>query len=162
MKDVWPLPQVRATQRLGQVLARTCPWSERAARVLYLSGELGAGKTTLAAALLHELGVIEPVRSPSYALLELYAIGERSAAHIDLYRLSAPDELEQLGLRDYLNAQTLLLVEWPERGAGVLPPADLQLHLHTQPQRCASFSAPSDAGRHWLGSLEDPLTEDEN
>jgi tRNA threonylcarbamoyladenosine biosynthesis protein TsaE len=162
MNHAWPLPQVRVTQRLGEALARTCPWSEHAARVLYLSGELGAGKTTLAAALLHELGVAEPVRSPTYALLEHYPIGERSAAHIDLYRLTAPDELEQLGLRDYLNGCTLLLVEWPERGAGVLPPADLHLHLQTVPQRRARFSAPSDAGRDWLAALAAQFTEVEN
>jgi tRNA threonylcarbamoyladenosine biosynthesis protein TsaE len=157
MSGVWPLPEVQSTERLGRALARSCPWSDGTARVLYLSGELGAGKTTLAGALLHELGVKEPVRSPSYALIELYQSGQRSAAHIDLYRLSTPMELETLGLRDYLNRQTLLLVEWPERGGTVLPPADLQVELVTQPTRSADVWAVNEAGHAWMRALEAAL-----
>ena len=150
MKNSWLLPDLTATERLGQALERGCPWGEREPRVLYLSGELGAGKTTLAAALLRELGVAEPVRSPSYALVEPYQVGERCVVHIDLYRLEGRSELEQLGLRDYLNGQTLLLIEWPERGAGALPACDLALTLDTRPTRRASVSARTEAGNMWL------------
>jgi len=150
MKSSWLLPDEIATERLGQALARSCPWDEREPRVLYLSGELGAGKTTLAAALLRELGVAEAVRSPSYALIELYQVGERYAVHVDLYRLQGRLELEQLGLRDYLNGQTLLLIEWPERGAGALPVCDLALMLDTQPTRRATLSARTGPGDAWL------------
>jgi tRNA threonylcarbamoyladenosine biosynthesis protein TsaE len=153
MKDSWLLPDELATERLGQALARSCPWDEREPRVLYLSGELGAGKTTLAAALLRELGVTEAVRSPSYALIELYQLGQRCAVHVDLYRLQGRSELEQLGLRDYLNGQTLLLIEWPERGAGALPGRDLALRLDTQPMRRATVSAGTEAGDTWLKLL---------
>lgn len=160
MSQVWPLPEVHATEQLGKTLGRTCPWSGSTALVLYLSGELGAGKTTLAAALLHELGVTETVRSPSYALIELYQSAGHSAAHIDLYRLGSPMELETLGLRDYLNAQTLLLIEWPEKGGSAVPPADLSVELITQPARSASIEALSDAGRAWLERLAvPPVTE---
>ncbi|HWW20113.1 MAG TPA: tRNA (adenosine(37)-N6)-threonylcarbamoyltransferase complex ATPase subunit type 1 TsaE [Steroidobacteraceae bacterium] len=153
MSPVWPLPQVQCTEQLGRALARSCPWSDSTARVLYLCGELGAGKTTLASALLHELGVTEPVRSPSYALIELYQAGAHPAVHIDLYRLSAPTELQTLGLRDYLNCQTLLLIEWPERGGSALPSADLRVELTTQPARSASARAESDAGQVWLAAM---------
>jgi tRNA threonylcarbamoyladenosine biosynthesis protein TsaE len=150
MKNSWLLPKVGATERLGQILARGCPWGDSEPRVLYLSGEIGAGKTTLAAALLRELGVTEPVRSPSYALLEVYPLGERSAVHIDLYRLQGHSDLQSLGLRDYLNGQTLLLIEWPERGIGALPLADLALTLDTQPVRRAAAWARTAPGEAWL------------
>jgi tRNA threonylcarbamoyladenosine biosynthesis protein TsaE len=150
MTALWPLPDLAATDRLGSALARSCPWDERQARVLYLSGELGAGKTTLAAALLRELGVDEPVRSPSYMLVELYEVHGLCALHVDLYRLTDPDELEQLGLRDYLNARTLLLIEWPEKGGKAVPPADLHIHLATQPARVANLLAASASGEAWL------------
>jgi tRNA threonylcarbamoyladenosine biosynthesis protein TsaE len=161
MKNSWPLPDELATERLGQTLARSCPWDEREPRVLYLSGELGAGKTTLAAASLRELGVTEAVRSPSYALVELYQLGQRCAVHVDLYRLQGRSELEQLGLRDYLNGQTLLLIEWPERGAGALPQCDLAVRLDTQPMRRATVSARTGPGDTWLTLLRGAVaTED--
>jgi tRNA threonylcarbamoyladenosine biosynthesis protein TsaE len=159
MSPLWSLPQVQSTEQFGRALARSCPWSDSTARVLHLSGELGAGKTTLASALLHELGVTEPVRSPSYALIELYQCAAHSAVHIDLYRLSSPMELETLGLRDYLNRQTLLLIEWPERGGAAVPSADLRVEFSTQPTRSASLQALSDAGQAWLAALEAPALE---
>jgi tRNA threonylcarbamoyladenosine biosynthesis protein TsaE len=153
MSNLFTLPDAQATQRLGRALARSCPWSDSTARVLYLRGELGAGKTTLASALLRELGVKEAVRSPSYALIELYQAGARAAAHIDLYRLSDPMELEALGLRDYLNRQTLLLIEWPERGGTRLPAGDLLVQLSTQPDRQAELLPLNAVGRDWIALL---------
>lgn len=157
-RSTWLLSDVPATEQLGTVLARGCPWSETTARVLHLSGELGAGKTTLAAALLRELGVSEPVRSPSYALIELYQLGTRIAAHIDLYRLNSPNELATLGLRDYLTGQTLLIIEWPERGGSAVPKPDLHLQLETLPVRSATASAGSEAGGIWLNDARAALT----
>jgi tRNA threonylcarbamoyladenosine biosynthesis protein TsaE len=150
MTDAWVLPTAAATERLGQALGASCTWDEHLARVLYLSGELGAGKTTLAAALLHTLGVTEGVRSPTYALIEVYPIGARQAVHIDLYRLQGLAELEQIGLREYFTGQTLLLIEWPERGVGALPGPDLHLHLQTTPRRLAKLEAHTSAGARWL------------
>ena len=156
MKANWRLPSARDTQSLGMALARSCPWDEHGPRLLFLSGELGAGKTTLAAALLQGLGVAEIVRSPSYALIETYTARAGEAVHIDLYRLQSADELQQLGLRDYLNARTLLLVEWPERAGGALPRPDLAVRLETSASagevgRSAGVEAQSSVGEAWLG-----------
>jgi tRNA threonylcarbamoyladenosine biosynthesis protein TsaE len=153
MSSVW-LADREATARLGSALARHCPWGEAGARCLYLRGDLGAGKTTLAAALLAELGIIEPVVSPSYALMELYPVSAGLVVHLDLYRLATSAEIEQLGLRDYLNARTLLIVEWPERGAQHLPPADLTIQLQLQASgRRALLTATSAPGERWLAGV---------
>lgn len=102
--------------------------------VLYLEGALGAGKTTLTRGLLRALGVTGSIRSPTYTLLEPYEIGNQPLLHMDLYRLNDPLELEQLGLRDYPTSRCWWLVEWPERGAGFLPPPDLRIVLSHEPQ----------------------------
>jgi tRNA threonylcarbamoyl adenosine modification protein YjeE len=156
MKAMWRLPSARETERLGAALARNCPWDERAPRLIFLSGELGAGKTTLAAALLQALGIEETVRSPSYSLIETYSARGGEAIHIDLYRLHGAEELQQLGLRDYLNGRTLLLVEWPERAGGALPRPDLAVRLDTIADdhgggRNGYVEAQSSAGEAWLG-----------
>ena len=155
MKATWRLPGARQTGGLGAALARGCPWHVPEPRLIYLSGELGAGKTTLAAALLQALGVEEIVRSPSYALIETYAARGGEAVHMDLYRLRGAEELQQLGLRDYLSGRTLLLIEWPERAHAALPPADLEvlLELHDAAAgtgRVAHVEARSSAGEAWL------------
>ncbi|MEH6548737.1 MAG: tRNA (adenosine(37)-N6)-threonylcarbamoyltransferase complex ATPase subunit type 1 TsaE [Pseudomonadales bacterium] len=102
--------------------------------IVYLLGDLGAGKTTLSRALLRGLGYPATVKSPTYTLLEPYELGELTVAHFDLYRLSDPEELEYLGLRDYLEGKVLWLVEWPQRGEGMLPAPDLVLELSSREQ----------------------------
>ncbi len=115
-----------ATRALGARIAG----SFAAGGVIYLQGELGAGKTTLVRGLLGALGVGGRVKSPTYTLLEPYELaGGRLAVHLDLYRLGAAEELEYLGLRELAQPGNLLLVEWPERGAGHLPPPDLRVIL---------------------------------
>jgi tRNA threonylcarbamoyladenosine biosynthesis protein TsaE len=162
MKATWRLPGARQSEALGAALARGCPWDEAEPRLIYLSGELGAGKTTLAAALLQTLGVEEIVRSPSYALIETYAARAGEAVHIDLYRLRGSEELQQLGLRDYLNGRTLLLIEWPERAPGALPGPDLQVLLEpceagAATGRSGSIEARSSSGERWLALTRDVL-----
>jgi tRNA threonylcarbamoyladenosine biosynthesis protein TsaE len=143
---------------LGAALGRHCPWGSQAARWLFLSGELGSGKTTMAAAVLAAAGVRETVRSPTYALVETYPLGERLAVHVDLYRLGGAQEVEQLGLRDYLQANTLLLLEWPERIEGTLPRPDLlvQLQISTQGRLC-NIEALSAFGEAWLALVEQEM-----
>lgn len=134
------------TDLLGQALARTRP----AHAVVYLEGELGAGKSTLARALLRELGVQGAIRSPTYTLVERYPLaGGGEAWHLDLYRIGDPAELEYLGL-DSADV-TLWLVEWADRGRGGLPPADLRVQLDLQDKgRRARLTARSDVGTAWL------------
>ncbi|MGQ0503616.1 MAG: tRNA (adenosine(37)-N6)-threonylcarbamoyltransferase complex ATPase subunit type 1 TsaE [Panacagrimonas sp.] len=117
-----------ATTQLGADLART--FLRAGGGVLYLRGDLGTGKTTLARGLLRAAGHTGTLRSPTYTLLEPYAIGPQAFLHLDLYRLADPSEVEELGLRDHSPESTIWLVEWPERGEGYLPPADVVVHLH--------------------------------
>jgi tRNA threonylcarbamoyladenosine biosynthesis protein TsaE len=142
------LPDPDATDALGAALAATRP--PRA--VVFLHGDLGAGKSTLARALLRTLGVRGAIRSPTYTLIEPYRLDSGDeAVHLDLYRIAAAGELDFLGL-DALSAQaSLWLVEWPERGAGALPQADLLVHLETEGDgRVAVLEGRSETGREWL------------
>lgn len=120
-----------------------------------LSGDLGAGKTTLVGGLLVELGHAGPVRSPTYTLIEPYRLQGRDIAHCDLYRLRHPDELDDLGLRDLQGAGSVLLVEWPEKAQGRLGAADVALTLdYAGPEaRKLVVEARSPAGRALLAWL---------
>lgn len=135
------------TEHLGACLARHLPAQPA---VLYLEGDLGAGKTTTARALLHALGVQGAVRSPTYTLVERYDTPQGEVAHLDLYRIADPEELEYLALDELAARARLWLVEWPARGRGVLPPADLVLHLTLDgPSRRAWLEPMSTPGADW-------------
>lgn len=150
MKREFPLPDPEATAALGEALAATRP--DRA--VVFLHGDLGAGKSTLARAWLRALGVTGAIKSPTYALVERYAIPGGEAAHLDLYRLAAAAELDFLGLDELATEATLWLVEWPERGAGSLPAPDLHVTLAVDGAgRRAALEAGSPAGEAWLARL---------
>jgi len=123
--------------------------------VITLSGELGTGKTTLVRGALEAEGVNEGVRSPTYTLVEYYPLHRFAVAHFDLYRLADAEELEYLGFRDYLNQQTLCLIEWPQRAGGYLHAVDLQIKLEYVKQgRRLEFSA----GTKWGQQLVSRLT----
>jgi tRNA threonylcarbamoyladenosine biosynthesis protein TsaE len=119
------LPDEQATQALGADLGAALPPQA----VVFLHGDLGAGKTTLVRALLRALGYEGAVRSPTYTLVEPYQLSGRAVYHLDLYRLADPEELEFLGLRDMLAEPCLMLIEWPQRGTGMLPAPDLHVRL---------------------------------
>ncbi|KAF1015796.1 MAG: tRNA threonylcarbamoyladenosine biosynthesis protein TsaE [Stenotrophomonas maltophilia] len=137
------------TERLGQVLAATRP----AQALVELQGDLGAGKSTTARALLRALGVQGPIRSPTYTLVERYPLAAGGEAwHLDLYRIGQAGELDFLGLDE--GSAVLWLVEWPERGAGALPPTDLVVALSIEGHgRLARLQGSSEAGREWLARV---------
>lgn len=126
----WTVGASEDTRALGERLANALRFAPQDRPiVIFLSGELGAGKTTLASGLLQRLGVAGPVRSPTYTLIEPYELDACTLYHLDLYRLAAAGELDMLALRDLLQPGAVLLIEWAEKGAGALPPADLAIHL---------------------------------
>src|SRR6476659_10898020 len=143
------LPDVDATEALANALARTQPTPA----IGYLHGDLGAGKSTLARAWLRALGVTGAIRSPTYTLVEHYPLqGGMKALHLDLYRIAGAGELEFLALDDA--GATLWLVEWPERGGGALPPADLQVDLGVEGDgRRAALVPGSPAGQDWRARM---------
>jgi tRNA threonylcarbamoyladenosine biosynthesis protein TsaE len=142
-----------AMRRFGARLIGAC---ERGG-VITLSGDLGTGKTTLVRGALQARGVESGVRSPTYTLVEYYPFADFAVAHFDLYRLGDPEELEYLGYRDYLNPQTLCLIEWPERATGYLQAVDLALELDYDPGgRRLRIAAASDWGNQLLDRLQRP------
>ena len=124
-----PLADFAATEALGAGLAVALPRLEPRGLVVYLHGDLGAGKTTLVRGWLRKLGVTGIVRSPTYTLVEPYRAGLLTCVHVDLYRLRDPSEMEDLGLRDYLQPRTILLIEWPRMGAPWVPQPDLEITI---------------------------------
>ncbi|CAD6874211.1 tRNA (adenosine(37)-N6)-threonylcarbamoyltransferase complex ATPase subunit type 1 TsaE [Methylomonas fluvii] len=125
------------TEALGAALWQALP----AKCLLFLYGDLGAGKTTLVRGLLRAAGHQGAVKSPTYTLVEEYEVDGRRLFHFDLYRLKDPEELEWMGMDDYLNQNALCCIEWPQMGAGFLPTADLEVRLnYFQQQRTAEIN----------------------
>lgn len=131
------LADVAMTEAVGAALA---PVLTGQGGVITLSGELGAGKTTLVRGLIHALGHDGAVRSPTYTLVEPYEFESGFVLHLDLYRLAGTDDLEPLGIREAVGSGALMLVEWPERADGALPPVDLEVRLahHAEGRTVAS------------------------
>jgi len=137
-------------EQTGADLAAVCP----SGCIIYLHGDLGAGKTTLVRGFLQGLGHGGAVKSPTYTLLEPYVIAGAYFCHIDLYRLADAGELEYLGLRDLLQEGATLLVEWPEKGQGELPAPDLIIHIEYHQQgRFLQFSAKTEVGEKILEGI---------
>ncbi len=144
------LPDETATTALASRLATALDDG----MVIYLHGDLGAGKTSFARAFLRALGVGERVKSPTYSLIESYRLKDRTAWHLDLYRIADPGELEWLGLDALADPSALVLVEWPERGKGALPAPDLQIDLaYAGLGRSIRVAGLTPRGEHLLAQL---------
>ncbi len=137
------VPNPTEMEKLGAILASAC----QVGMLIFLQGELGAGKTTLVRGFVSSLGHSGTVKSPTYTLVEPYDDTKIPVYHFDLYRLSDPDEIEFLGVRDYLGGQGICLIEWPERAQACLPEPDLVVTIRYQDAaRNVTIRAQSDAG----------------
>ncbi len=144
------LPGEAATRALGARLARVL----EPGLALYLHGELGSGKTTLARGLIQGLGYEGRVKSPTYALVELYTVSRLNLYHFDFYRFKDPKEWRDAGFNEYFNDASVCLVEWPEKAAGLLPAADLDISLEFAGDgRDLSIRAGTESGKACLHRL---------
>jgi tRNA threonylcarbamoyladenosine biosynthesis protein TsaE len=142
------------TEACGARLASALPANHPEALHVQLHGDLGAGKTTLARGFLRALGHSDLVRSPTYTLVETYALGAVTVVHADLYRLRAPDEFVALGLRDLAIASHVWLIEWPQRAGRWLPVADLNVTLAVHPTfHSIDVAAGTATGAQWLARV---------
>jgi tRNA threonylcarbamoyladenosine biosynthesis protein TsaE len=145
-------------EELGAALAQILPRGV----VIYLQGELGTGKTTLTRGFMRGRGHHGAVKSPTYTLMEPYELESGRCFHLDLYRLGSARELEYLGIRDLLEGDATLLVEWPERGEGMLPEADIMVKIGYQDGgREVEISAASPDNAKLLKMLPDKLNNQE-
>ena len=154
---VLTLSNTEATVALGQALAALIKQHTNGI-IVYLNGNLGAGKTTLTRGFVQGMGHKGNVKSPTYTLVEPYDLADWQVYHFDLYRLADPEELEFMGIRDYFVEQSCAFVEWPEKGTGMLPEADLIINLaYSGEQREATFDAQSEKGQFVLSLLPKQL-----
>jgi tRNA threonylcarbamoyladenosine biosynthesis protein TsaE len=142
------LADTAATTALGAALARLL----QPGMTIYLHGDLGAGKTTLVRGLLRALGHSGPVKSPTYTLVELYVFSRYIIYHFDFYRFNRPEEWLEAGLDEHFNAQSVCLVEWPEKVGALLPPPDLEVMLQV-------VDAPADTGARAQAAMHERIDE---
>ncbi|NNM82084.1 MAG: tRNA (adenosine(37)-N6)-threonylcarbamoyltransferase complex ATPase subunit type 1 TsaE [Burkholderiales bacterium] len=145
------LASEKDTEALGATIARTL----RPGLAIFLEGDLGAGKTALARSIIRALGHEGKVKSPTYTLVELYTISGLNLYHFDLYRFEDPDEWNESGFREYFNPESIVMVEWPEKGGAFLPTPDIRIVLGVEGEgRRAEIEATSETGSRCLTALK--------
>jgi len=149
------LPGEADTLALGATLAAHLPPGS----VVWLEGDLGAGKTTLVRGLLRAAGETGPVKSPTYTLVEVHVVSGLNFYHFDFYRFNQAEEYLDAGLDEYFSSSGVCLVEWPDKAAPYLPPADMRIELRVAPgaqgeARIAVITAASDRGRSCLAGVK--------
>ncbi|MGN1392556.1 MAG: tRNA (adenosine(37)-N6)-threonylcarbamoyltransferase complex ATPase subunit type 1 TsaE [Succinivibrionaceae bacterium] len=145
------LPTDNDTVCLGRIIGKECPLD----MTIYLDGNLGAGKTTFTRGFIQELGYNDVVKSPTYTLVESYKIGDKYIYHFDLYRLSDPEELEMMGIRDYFTHDSIRIIEWAQNGEGFLPGADLIINIEYEGSgRLVTIIGNTNKGREFVSNLD--------
>ena len=151
MQNTFFLADEGATEALAAKIAKRCTQHT----VIYLSGDLGAGKTSFSRGFIQGLGFEGRVKSPTYTLVEPYEISDWRIFHFDLYRLADAEELEFMGIRDYFESDCLCLIEWPDKGAQLLASADLEISIGFEEQgRRITLNALTLNGQHLISELQ--------
>ena len=149
------LEDEQATVNMGNSLATIIKNEIRQGVIFYLNGDLGAGKTTLSRGFVQGMGHTGNVKSPTYTLVEPYDLGEWRVFHFDLYRLADPEELEYMGIRDYFDERSCCLIEWPEKGTGLLANADITINMsYIEESRSIDLVAETPLGEQLLNALK--------
>lgn len=148
------LPSELDTDALGNDIASLI----RDGIIIYLVGDLGAGKTRLAQGIIHGLGFSGHVKSPTYTLVESYRVNDSAIFHFDLYRLMDPMELEFMGIQDYFDYDNIILIEWPDKGAGMIEQADVRIHLdYAEQSRKVLLTSETERGAAVINKLKQNL-----
>lgn len=153
-KQTFILADELATIALGKQLADIVKIELKQGIIVFLNGDLGAGKTTLTRGFVQGMGHVGNVKSPTYTLVEPYDLKDWQVYHFDLYRLADAEELEYMGIRDYFNSNCCSFIEWPEKGQGMLPAPDMIIDLaYHDEQRQVSLQAKTALGENMLSIL---------
>lgn len=153
-KQTFILADEMATIALGKKIANLVKTALKQGIIVFLNGDLGAGKTTLTRGFVQGMGHIGNVKSPTYTLVEPYDLQDWQVYHFDLYRLADPEELEYMGIRDYFNSNCCSFIEWPEKGQGMLPVADMIIDLaYLDEQRQVALQAKTPLGEQLISVL---------
>lgn len=153
-QQTFQLADEAATVDMGKQLASVTKQLNLPSLIVFLNGDLGAGKTTLTRGFVQGMGHVGNVKSPTYTLVEPYDLQPWQVYHFDLYRLGDPEELEYMGIRDYFSQKSCSFIEWPEKGAGMLPKQDLIINLeYNDEQRVITLLANSVTGETLLDNI---------